>query len=394
MIGAILGDIVGSTREFKPIKTTDFKWIPKGSAITDDSILSLSTLDALLHHFDFAKTYKHWGNSFPSPKGAYGARFKEWLLSDSYEPYESYGNGAPMRVSPIGWLNLPLDRTLELAEKATICTHNHPESVKAAKSVTESIWHLNRGVEITELIPQIAKKYGYVIEKSLAEIRPDYRYDESSQGTMPAVFRCLLESKSIESAIRNAVSLGGDADTLASITGALAEAAYPADYKWVCQVLSHVSEPFSDLIFKGLFDNRFRYTSKYDIHILKTIQGYKNTRYEIHWNDGIETVLIDAKPKMNKTTIGIITAYNPLSQVLPIEENEARNMILAQKLEAFGCTYFVAYGKDPSGAWEAEKSFAVLGLTKAQITQLAKEFNQHAIVFVEEGMPPELVWCS
>jgi ADP-ribosylglycohydrolase len=394
MIGAILGDIVGSSREFKPIKTTDFKWIPKGSAFTDDSILSLATLDAVIHQLDFAATYKHWGTTYPSPKGAYGVRFKEWLLSDSNEPYGSYGNGAPMRISPIGWLNLPLDEVLILAEKATACTHNHPEAIKASKTVVEAIWRLNRGAELKDVIPLVANTYGYSLDKSLAEMRPDYRFDESSQGTMPAVLRCLLESKSMESAIRNAVSLGGDADTLASITGALAEVAYPADYKWVCQVLSHVSEPFSNLIFKGLFDDRFRYISKYDVNILKTIQGYKNTRYEIHWNDGIEVVLIDSKPRMNKTTIGIITGYNPHSQILPKEENEARNASLIKKLEEFGCTCFNAFGTDPTGEWEAEKSFAVLGLTKAQITQLAVEFNQHAVVFMEEGMPPELVWCS
>lgn len=393
MIGSIIGDIVGSTREFKPIKKTEFMWLPKLSGITDDTILTIATADALLNGLDFAKTYKYWGHQYPNPKGAYGVRFKEWLLSESDEPYGSYGNGAPMRVGPIGWLKADLETCLELAKKSAECTHNHEEGIKAAKAVTEVIWLCRNGLPKETAIQNVALKYDYVIDKTLAEMRPDYRFDETSQGTVPVALRCVLEATNFEQAIRLAISMGGDADTLAAITGSMAEVCFPADYACMCEAISYLPFDLSDCLFRFYEDQNFGFDLVYDLALVQWIKSYKKAIYEILWNDKVEVVMLDSKLRINKTTIGLITAANPNSNILTEDENQERNAELKQVLDEMKCTYVGSNGKDVSGSWPEEKGFAVLGLTKDQLIQLAKQFGQNAIVYLEDGKPSELVWC-
>ncbi|TNE73800.1 DUF3293 domain-containing protein [bacterium] len=393
MIGTILGDIVGSTRELRPIKTTDFVWLPKGSSFTDDTILSCATLDSIMNQIPFDLSYKKWGNDYPNPKGGYGNNFKEWLQSENSKPYESKGNGAPMRISSIGWLNTLLENCLQLVEDACNVTHNHPDSLDSAKAVVEVIWRLNHGEELNQAIHKAAEVYQIDISKSLAELRPDTRFDLFAKPTVSAVFHVLLESTSVESTIRNAVSLGGDSDTIASIAGSIAEAAFEMKYKWVCQVLSYTPQRISDLLFDVYHSERFFYKNTYDLNILSHLKGYKNSRYEIHWNDGVESVALDGKLRTNKTSIAILTAQNPESTIFTQEENEQRNECLKKDLLALGCQFVKANSSDPSGNWLPEVGFAVIGLTKQQSVELAKKYNQNAIVYLEEGMPAELVWC-
>lgn len=394
MIGSVIGDLVGSTREFKPIKKTEFQWIPKGSAITDDSILSIATADALLSEISFAESYKNWGRAYPNPKGAYGVRFKEWLHSDSDDAYGSYGNGAPMRVAAIGWLDKDVDYVISKAAESASCTHNHPEGIKGAQCIAEVIWHIRNGMSKNEAILQVAEKYEYDISKTLFEIRPDYRFDETSQGTVPVALRSVFEAENMEQAVRFAISVGGDADTLAAIAGSIAEACFEPDYRIFCEAISYLPSDLSEVVFQALENTQFGYGKHYSASKLKLIHAYKNAIYEIHWNDQVETVLLDSKQRSNKTTIGIISGYNPNGQMISEVENQEFNNVLKHELEAMKCTFFPALGKDTLGIWEPEFGFAVLGLTKDQLISLAKQFNQNAIVYLEDGKPSELVWCA
>lgn len=394
MFSTIIGDIVGSTREFKPIKKTQFTWLPTGSSYTDDTILTLATADAILSGITFTESYRKWAKFYPHPKGAYGARFKEWVNSDSVEPYGSYGNGSAMRIGPIGWLNSDLETILIKAEESAAATHNHPDGIKGAKCIAECIYHFRMGEPIAEVILAMADKYQYDVTKSLAEIRPDYRFDETCQGTVPAAMRSILESLSIEQAIRNAISLGGDADTLASITGSLAEAAFAPDYRFFTQAVSYLPFDMSGVLFQAIQDSRFAYLHRFDSVFIQLIKMYKNAEYEILWNDNSERIRIDGKIVTNKTTIGIITAANPKSVELSSDENDRRNENLKRDLEEIGCKFVDSIAHDPLKIWQQEKGFAVFGLTKMQLVELARKYEQHAIVFLEDGNPSELVWCT
>jgi len=394
MFGTIIGDIVGSTREFKPIKKTQFNWLPNGSSYTDDTILSLATADVFLSNISFVQAYRRWAKFYPNPKGAYGPRFKEWVLSESDLPYGSYGNGSAMRVGPVGWLDSDLDIILQKAYESAISTHSHPEGIKGAQCVAECIYYFRRGEPVAEVILSMSDKYGYDVTKSLAEIRPDYRFDETCQGTIPAALRCVLESLTVEQAIRNAISLGGDADTLAAIAGSMAEAAFPPDYSLMAQALSYLPYEISNIVFQSYSSLQFGYSHRFDSVLINLLKNYKNADYEILWNNQSEKVKIDGKIVSNKTTIGIITAYNPKSIVISDEQNELRNENLKKDLDDLKCTYVKAVSHDPLEVWKAENGFAVLGLTKTQLIQLAKKYEQHAVVFLESGKPSELVWCS
>jgi ADP-ribosylglycohydrolase len=232
LLGAITGDIVGSVYENHNIKTTDFPLFDSCSSFTDDTVLTVAVADALMEGKRDEKAteramtaaLKKYGRDYPN--AGYGGMFKAWLYSDSSAPFNSFGNGSAMRVSPVGWFFDSLADIEKFAEISARVTHSHPEGIKGAQSVASAIFLARTGHGKGEIKKYVTEKYGYDLERTLDEIRPIYRFDVSCQGSVPEAIIAFLESDGFEDAIRKAVSIGGDSDTIAAITGSIAEAAY------------------------------------------------------------------------------------------------------------------------------------------------------------------------
>lgn len=227
MIGAIIGDIIGSVYEWNNIKTKDFPLFSPKCFFTDDTVMTLAIAEGLMNGGgaeDFIAAMKKYGQIYPD--AGYGGRFGSWLFSDGSEPYNSWGNGSAMRVSPIAWFFDTLSEVEGYAEISAAVTHNHPEGIKGAQATAAAIFLARKGKTKDEIKIYIEGKYGYDLSKRLDEIRPNYRFNESCQETVTEAIIAFLESTGFEDAIRNAISIGGDSDTLAAITGSIAEAAY------------------------------------------------------------------------------------------------------------------------------------------------------------------------
>jgi len=224
LYGAVAGDIVGSAFERRPVKTTDFPLFSPASRWTDDTVLTVATAEVLLTGGDFEEAYRRWGRRYPD--AGYGRGFRHWLLSRHPEPYQSFGNGSAMRVSPVGWTCGTLEETLELARSSALPTHDHPEGIKGAQAVAAAVFLARSGASKTEIRSEIETRFGYDLRRTLDEIRPVYAFDPTCQGSVPEALIAFLESDSFEDALRKAVSLGGDSDTQACIAGAVAEAFY------------------------------------------------------------------------------------------------------------------------------------------------------------------------
>lgn len=226
MTGAIAGDIIGSVYEFDNIKTTDFPLFTNESDYTDDTIMTVAVADWLLNGGDLAKVMQRYGREYPYPTGGYGGRFSGWLREKDPLPYNSWGNGSAMRVSAVGWMFDSLEKTLEVAKETAIVTHNHPEGIKGAQATAAAIYLARTGKSKQDIKQYIETAFSYDLGRTCDEIRPFYRFNESCQGTVPEAIIAFLDSSDFENAIRLAVSLGGDSDTLACITGGIAEAFY------------------------------------------------------------------------------------------------------------------------------------------------------------------------
>ena len=231
MIGSIIGDIVGSIYEFTPnnIKTKQFEFFNPNGSYTDDSILTFATADWLLHGGEVAHYYSKYGEKYPWPMGGYGGGFKLWLVrsirQQDYRPYNSCGNGSAMRVGPVGWAFDTIEEILAKAKESAECTHNHPEGIKGAQAVAAAIFLAKQKKTKAEIKEYIEKNF-YPLQETVEDIRKYYTFDETCQGTVPQAIIAFLESSSFEDAIRNAVSIGGDTDTIAAITGSIAWAFY------------------------------------------------------------------------------------------------------------------------------------------------------------------------
>jgi len=222
MLGAIIGDIAGSIYEWRPIKHKGFQPLLAADAFfTDDTVLTVAVADALLADRSPVEAFKDWGQRYPD--SGWGGRFRQWLFSDETAAYGSFGNGAAMRVSPAGLLGRTLDEALDLARRVTEVTHDHPEGIKGAAATTHAIFMARAGKPAAAIRTAIAEGYGYDLSRTLDAIRPAYRFNETCQGTVPEALTAALEAISYEDAIRNAISLGGDSDTLAAIAGGVAE---------------------------------------------------------------------------------------------------------------------------------------------------------------------------
>lgn len=230
MLGAIIGDIVGSRWEFDPTNDYNFEWLSKENSFTDDTICTIAVADALLHNRDFGESIHDWCNRYPHPKGGYGGRFVEWIFSDNPTPYNSYGNGAAMRVSPVAHWYEDEFQVLDAAAATAIPTHNHDEGVKGAQTVALAIFkamEFNRyhyqeaALHIDEIIKECVDFSGYDIDMPKSSVLN--KFDETCQGTVPVALKIISMSSCFEDAIRLSVSLGADADTLGAIVGSIAE---------------------------------------------------------------------------------------------------------------------------------------------------------------------------
>ncbi len=224
MIGAIAGDIIGSAYEWNNIKTKRFELFSPVCRCTDDSVLTIALADAILSNGDYVATMKSYCRRYPN--AGYGGFFYRWAHSVDTQPYNSWGNGAAMRISPVGFAYDSLEEVLAKARQNTEVTHNHPEGIKGAQATAAAVFLARTGKTKKEIKQYLADGFGYDLSKSLDEIRPAYLFDVSCRGTVPQAITAFLESSDFEDAIRNAISLGGDSDTLACITGGIAQAFY------------------------------------------------------------------------------------------------------------------------------------------------------------------------
>jgi ADP-ribosylglycohydrolase len=275
MLGAIIGDMVGSPFEFDEnnIKTCDFPLWNEGTRFTDDSVMTVATGRALMDvlgdegHSDtrargrassgplsdnvyrraFVSRMQEFGRAFIDV--GYGARFRAWLLDEDPQPYHSWGNGSAMRVSPVAWCFDSLEEVEHVAELSASVTHDHPEGIRGAKATAGSAFLARTGASKGEIARYISDTCGYDVSFTLDEIRPGYSFDVSCQGSVPQALRAFLESDSYEDAIRKAISLGGDSDTIAAICGAVAEPFWGIPDNLAAEAISRLAEPLRDTVY-------------------------------------------------------------------------------------------------------------------------------------------------
>lgn len=248
MLGAIIGDIIGSVYEWNNIKTKDFPLFCDNCFFTDDTVMTVAVADALLNGGtaeNFIESMKKFGELYPD--AGYGGGFRKWLFSDDCKPYNSYGNGSAMRVSPCAWYTKSLVEAEGFAKKSAVVTHNHPEGIKGAQATAAAIYLTRDGKSKTDIKMYIEDKYKYDLNRTLDEIRPIYKFNETCKETVPEAIIAFLESINFEDAIRNAISLGGDSDTLTAITGSIAEAAYVIPAEIINKALSYLDEPLREV---------------------------------------------------------------------------------------------------------------------------------------------------
>ena len=222
MLGAIAGDMIGVPWEALGEKRYDFPLFTEFSRFSDDTAMTLAVAHALLEKGDYAQTLREFGRRYPAI--GYGASFERWIYDDSMGPYNSYGNGGAMRAGPIGYVARSAEEALAEAERCAAVTHNHPEGIKGAQAVALAVFLARTGVSKDQIRRDIAARTGYDLGRTVAEIRPTYTFDVAAQRSVPEAIICFLDAPNFEGAVRNAVSLGGDADTMACIAGAIAEA--------------------------------------------------------------------------------------------------------------------------------------------------------------------------
>jgi ADP-ribosylglycohydrolase len=247
MLGAIAGDIIGSIYEFDNIKTTNFPLFSDSCFFTDDTVLTIALAEAVITGGSYEGLMKEYYQRYPD--AGYGKKFDAWAKGKVNGPYNSHGNGAAMRISPVGMAFDTLEEVLKRAEEYTAITHNHPEGIKGAQATASAIFLGRKGHSKEEIRRFVEHTFGYDFSKTCNQIRPRYRYDISCQGTVPQAFAAFLESADYESAIRLAVSLGGDSDTLACITGGIAEAYYGGVPSWIVEkALGFLDEPLKNIV--------------------------------------------------------------------------------------------------------------------------------------------------
>ena len=248
MLGAIAGDVIGSVYEAHPMKSMDFPLFGQESQFTDDTVLTVATAYSILEKCDYAEAFRTFGRRYP--RAGYGGAFYHWLFSSQSGPYNSWGNGSAMRVSPVGFAFESVDAVLEEAERSASVTHNHPEGIKGAQATALAVFLARKGENKYSIRDDIEKRFTYDLSRTLDDIRPGYRFEVSCEGSVPESITAFLESKDFEDAVRKAVSLGGDSDTMACIAGGIAHAFYG---KIPEEIVANVRERLPDE-FLGIID--------------------------------------------------------------------------------------------------------------------------------------------
>ena len=261
MLGAIIGDTVGSRFEWDNIKTKEFEFLNNECFFTDDSVMTVAIARAILESNKEPRLLKEltikymqeYGRKYPN--AGYGGRFGMWIYSYNPEPYHSYGNGAAMRVSSCGFSASSLEEAKTLSKIVTEVTHNHEEGLKGAEATAVAIYLARNGSSIDEIKDYIINNY-YPIDFKLDDIRSTYSFNESCQGTVPEALEAFFESNSFEDAIRNAISIGGDSDTLAAITGSIAEAYYGIPIKIKKKIKTYLTKELLDIVIS--FEKKYK----------------------------------------------------------------------------------------------------------------------------------------
>ena len=247
MIGAIIGDVIGSRFEKNNIKHKDFELFTSQCSFTDDTVLTVAIADCILNSKDYSSTVKEYGRAFPF--AGYGGTFKKWLAGIINGPYNSWGNGSAMRVSSIGFAFNDEKTILAEAKKSAAITHNHEEGIKGAQAIAMAVFLARTGSSKQEIKKYIESKFDYDLNRTIDDIRPIYEFDVSCQGSVPESIIAFLESENFEDAIRIAISIGGDSDTIACMAGAVAEAYYKSiPEEMINKVNEFLPEKFKSII--------------------------------------------------------------------------------------------------------------------------------------------------
>jgi ADP-ribosylglycohydrolase len=254
MLGAIAGEIIGSYYEFHKIKTKEFGLFHPKSKFTDDTTLSMAIAKSILDDEPYLDNVVDFGLRYFEV--GYGGSFKKWLKGDTHEPYNSWGNGSAMRVSPIAFAYDSEEKVLKEARKSAEITHNHPEGIKGAEATALAIFMARKGATKEEIRERISIQFEYDLSRTVDEIRPDYTFEVSCAKSVPESIICFLDSNSFEDCIRNCVSLGGDADTMGAIAGGIAEAYYGVPKEIEEKVYGYLSDEFIGILerFREKFD--------------------------------------------------------------------------------------------------------------------------------------------
>ncbi len=256
MLGAIAGDVIGSVYEYHQIKTTEFPLFPKHCRFTDDTVMTIAIAHSLLENVDYAASMKLFGRKYPN--AGYGSHFIRWLFEEDVRPYNSWGNGSAMRASPLGFAIDDIDTLLAEAKRSAEVSHNHPEGIKGAQATALAVLFARKSWNKERIRTEISERFNYDLNRGLAEIRQTYEFDESCQGTVPEAIIAFLESGTYEEAVRNAVSLGGDSDTLACIAGGIAQAYYKT-------IPVEIATKVVDLLPEDLLDVVNRFNREYGL---------------------------------------------------------------------------------------------------------------------------------
>lgn len=255
MLGGIAGDIIGSVYEKHNCRRKDFEPLFHPQAhITDDTVCLVAVADALLQGRHPTEALQDWGRRYEHV-GGWGQRFALWLVDDDPQPYGSWGNGGAMRVAPAAWLAQSLEEALALAESVTTVTHNHPEGLRGALATSAAIWWARQGQPANAIRQQVTERFGYQLDTTVDVIRSGYRHSEAAAQSVPQALVCALEASDYEDAVRNAVSIGGDSDTLAAMAGAVAEARFGMPAHLAAQAWAHL-DPDMRAVLTALYAHR------------------------------------------------------------------------------------------------------------------------------------------
>lgn len=324
MLGAIIGDIVGSRFEFNNTNRMDFELFTEESTFTDDTICTVAIADAILNGKSYKDSLLEWCRKYPHPKGGYGASFSSWIRSLDPQPYNSFGNGSAMRVSPVGWLFNGYRNIMKEAKLTASVSHNHPEGVKGAQAIAYAIYLARTGKRYQDIADSV-RKMGYEFD-TFDWIKENNKFNETCQETVPQALCCFFASNDFESCIRLAVSIGGDSDTIAAIAGSVAEAYYGIPERLKSQAISRLPTEMK-IIINQFYKSIAMDTNKF-LDRIKDITKKVNTLRRMGLFFGME-VLSNDKYKIcaNRDWVEVLTPSSPIEKFEKVAKKLERDII-------------------------------------------------------------------